>query len=771
MKRILLLVFSGLLFSPLFAQLDLNLLITDAPGPVDFQVVLSTDSFEVQVFELITDAEGVYDGPVDGAPNFWSAGYITFQNCQNFPVFAWFGSGGPMGLSVASVLPWCEEVAVYGCTDPEALNFDPEANNDDGSCFYAEDCESNVVEVIITTEIFGNEISWNIVDANGVEVAGNGVYSSNGSFTQYYCLPDGCYVFEMFDSFGDGWNGGSFAVVVDGGVLASGSLPEGSYGALPFSLNGSDCDSLIVYGCTDPDALNYNPDATIDDGSCAYEAAENDLCADATPLEPGWTLIDNTNTPNNEGIFGECWNFGSGEGEQSSLWFTFTTPQEPAEIYIEAIGDSTFTLTDTQFGLFEECGGEMIYCDGNGGVGLLSAFDFACGELETNTTYILMVDGWNGDQGTCFLYYEVTQPCDDNVYGCTDPEAVNYNPDATVDDGSCEYFECDANILEFVINTQSWGNEISWNIVNESGEEVAGSGNYPSNSTIWETLCLEDGCYVFEMFDSFGDGWNGAAFELLLEGNPVASGTLVSGNYGILGFGINATDCDSIIDVYGCTDPEALNYNPQATIDDGTCSYGFECGISFEVIPDSTNGNSYTVIPSDNIYDAVEVLWDFGDGTTSTDLFPTHIYEEDGPYLLCLFVTFADSIGNLCEISYCQFLSGEIFGGSGVLSGGFTVNVVEPAVLSDGRNSRDYDLSLYPNPTEGMVNIGFDSDNSELITVRVMDLHGKLLEESRVPVAHGVQNLTLDLTDLPQGIYLLGLQGSKQTSYAKVVRR
>ena len=25
------------------------------------------------------------------------------------------------------------------------------------------------------------------------------------------------------------------------------------------------------------------------------------------------------------------------------------------------------------------------------------------------------------------------------VYGCTDPNATNYNPDATEDDGSCEY--------------------------------------------------------------------------------------------------------------------------------------------------------------------------------------------------------------------------------------------------------------------------------------------------------------------------------------------
>jgi len=768
MKRILLLAFAGLLFSPLFGQLNLNLSIIDAPGPVDFQVVLFTDSFQVSTISLITDENGSYNGIVPDTPPFWQSGYVTFQNCQDNSLFVWIGESTPTGVSVQSSIPWCEEIPVYGCTSPDALNYDPEANVDDGSCFFESECDANVAVLVINTDMFPFEISWNIVDENGVEVAGSSGYGS-GTFEEYQCLDDGCYVFEMFDSFGDGWNGGSFSLFVDSTVVASGTLTDGNYGFVPFALN-ADCDSLVTYGCTDPDALNYNPDANVDDGTCIYEAAENDLCADAIPLTEGYTLIDNTNTPNNEGIFGECWNFGSGEGEQSSLWFTFTTPSEPAEIYIEAISDQSFTLTDTQFGLFEECGGEMIYCDGNAGEGLLSAFDFACGELDTNTTYILMVDGWNGDQGTCFLYYDVTEPCGNIVYGCTDPNALNYNPDATVDDGSCEYFECDANTLELIITTQNWGNEISWNIVNEAGEEVAGSGNYPSYSTIWESICLEDGCYAFEMFDSFGDGWNGAAFELVLDSTTVASGTLEDGNFGTIDFGVNATDCNTVEPVLGCTDPEALNYNPNATIDDGSCLYEFECGISFEVVPDSS-GNSYTVIPSENIYDAVEVLWDFGDGTTSTELFPTHIYEDDGPYLLCLFVTFADSIGNSCEISYCQVLSGEIFGGSGVLSGGFTVNVVEPSVLSDGRNLDKNELGIYPNPSDGMVNVLFESERNENLRLRVTDIGGRVVFERSVQSARGQVNLSIDLSTLPSGVYLLGLEGSEKASYAKVVRR
>ena len=39
-------------------------------------------------------------------------------------------------------------------------------------------------------------------------------------------------------------------------------------------IDGTYNGSLIVEGCTDPDAENYDPDATMDDGSCFYGIAD-----------------------------------------------------------------------------------------------------------------------------------------------------------------------------------------------------------------------------------------------------------------------------------------------------------------------------------------------------------------------------------------------------------------------------------------------------------------------------------------------------------------
>ena len=45
--------------------------------------------------------------------------------------------------------------------------------------------------------------------------------------------------------------------------------------------------------------------------------------------------------------------------------------------------------------------------------------------------------------GPWILTYEAELDCKPNVAGCTDPFAVNYNAEATVDDGTCEYRDCE----------------------------------------------------------------------------------------------------------------------------------------------------------------------------------------------------------------------------------------------------------------------------------------------------------------------------------------
>lgn len=185
---------------------------------------------------------------------------------------------------------------VSGCTDPAALNYNASATIDDGSCSYAEPCESNAVVITIVTESWGSEISWNLTNAAGEVVASGGGYSSWNTYTTTLCLPDGCYELQMNDSWGDGWNGGYYM------ISSANSFNEGSlfYGSTTTDLIGINVDCNSVAGCMDNAAVNYNPAANYDDGSCIYNSFNPGMNTNySVGLELEFTFFPN---PTNEGI-------------------------------------------------------------------------------------------------------------------------------------------------------------------------------------------------------------------------------------------------------------------------------------------------------------------------------------------------------------------------------------------------------------------------------------------------------------------------------------
>jgi hypothetical protein len=534
---------------------------------------------------------------------------------------------------------------ILGCTDPEASNYNPNATEDDGSCVYPEPCEENTLEVWFNAGTWPDEVSWEIIGPDSsFYYFGNASDQTDDQLLEL-CVPDGCYELNLYDSFGDGWNGAIIGIYLEGQILIDASLPSGNFDSFVFGVN-AECedDEEPVLGCTDPMALNYDPNATQNDGSCEYIEVDNDLCADATPLEEGTITINNVGAINNENIYGECWNSGGGEGEQTSIWFSFTTPADPATIHIEASGDGTNTFTDTQFGLFEECGGEMIYCDGNSGQGLFSAFNFQCGQLAPSTEYLLVIDGWYGDSGTCLLTYEV-DVCEP-LAGCTDPSAINYNPAAVVDDGSCEYIEdCNDNIVEIITETQVWGNEIGWVIFDADSNNVAMGEGFNSNDVAIDIVCLPDGCYTLDLYDSFGDGWNGSTINLVANGTDVVFTTLDQGFFGTVTFGLGDVDCEeSQDDTLGCTDPAALNYNPEATIDDGSCEYEGPCELNTINFITTTeiwaNEISWLLFDADG-----NIIWQGGDYENNS-LNIEELCLADGCYTLELYDSFGDGWNN-----------------------------------------------------------------------------------------------------------------------------
>jgi PKD repeat protein len=84
-------------------------------------------------------------------------------------------------------------------------------------------------------------------------------------------------------------------------------------------------------------------------------------------------------------------------------------------------------------------------------------------------------------------------------------------------------------LFDMALTTDDYPTETTWTIVNEDSEIVAQGGNYGSANTLYnETVCLDSGCYVFTIYDAYGDGiccdWGEGGYIIEVGGDFVAEG-------------------------------------------------------------------------------------------------------------------------------------------------------------------------------------------------------------------------------------------------------
>ena len=180
--------------------------------------------------------------------------------------------------------------------------------------------------------------------------------------------------------------------------------------------------------------------------------------------------------------------------------------------------------------------------------------------------------------------------------GCMDAYASNYAPGATFDDGTCEPT---CYPLSIAMNAGCDPGETSWSL-SPDGLAIA-PGGVPAGEAEW-TLCLDEGCRDFQLFDLAADGWDsecGAEPHLTLTlGDDTLYQVEAPFFTSTLAFEVclppvthvgcmepQACNYDPAADgpapceytCYGCTDPAACNFDPAATKSDGGCILASGC--------------------------------------------------------------------------------------------------------------------------------------------------------------------------------------------------
>ena len=138
-------------------------------------------------------------------------------------------------------------------------------------------------------------------------------------------------------------------------------------------------------------------------------------------------------------------------------------------------------------------------------------------------------------------------------------------------------------------------------------------------------------------------------------------------------------------------------------------------------------------------------FWDFGDGTTSTQQNPTHLYATTGTYVVSLIVN------NPCGAD----------------------TIYKTIVLLTGIEKENIAplFNIYPNPNNGFLNISAVLKKPETITIGIQNLLGEQVFFSQENNALGNYVKQININRLPQGMYFISISLNGQIKWvSKIVK-
>mgnify|MGYP003131640200 CR=1 FL=1 len=517
--------------------------------------------------------------------------------------------------SLSDTIAYTPTPCIAGCTDPTQISYNPWATFDDGSCA-GTTCDTATqyqITLDITLDNWPGETSWQFVDGLGNTFDYPvGTYDFNDigqTYTYTFCVDQNA-AFEMIinDDFGDGMAGSTSGGTMDGAINiydCSGDtiwyMDNPGFGNVLYSgaLNATPCPTIpVIDGCTDDDYVEFNPLANNDDGSCATLHTYGCTNPNAFNYDSNATMMDLIPDCNYElwigdaggdgwgnsfiGIYQNGIDLGTytlGPGNYQNTWNIILDPGVPVEVRYFEVGGPQQPPQEVQFQTWHNsfkltnANGVVLMHEGqnpfaNNGQGALQSF-----ESPFWTKYV--------DIPFCGT------TCIPTVLGCMDTNSFNYNPNANTDDGTCIPFIYGCT-NEFAFNYDSLANMDDGSciaIVNGCMDSTA--DNYNSNANVDDGSCYYIGCTDTTAlnYDSNATVNNGCIYPVYGCTDPQAF------NYNPLA---NVDDNSCIPVIYGCTDPTMFNYDTTANTDNGSCIpyiYGCIDSLSFNYDPTANTDN------------------------------------------------------------------------------------------------------------------------------------------------------------------------------------
>lgn len=310
---------------------------------------------------------------------------------------------------------------------------------------------------------------------------------------------------------------------------------------------------------------------------------------------------------------------------------------------------------------------------------------------------IFPIEAGTDCDGNCLNDADMDGLCDE-VSGCTEGLACNYNPAATLDDGSCDVPEtgygCDGECL----------NDTDGDGVCDANE-VAGCEDPTACNFVEMPTDLVPCIYAETYYDCDGEC-------------------------------LNDTDGDGICDeleVFGCTDFNACNYEGNATEDDGSC---------YSELPYTLVGDTLLAVG-----DTVTILCD----GASPDAYSYYSWDYGmcSPFMEILYLSSTELVAVMldgfegCTMSYWEYSF-------------YTQCSTDPISLvldpsSDHVPEPSSEIRAYPNPASTHLNLELPATLESGVHLQLFNSVGQVIRSQRAVPGRS----TLFVSDLPAGIYLL----------------
>jgi hypothetical protein len=169
---------------------------------------------------------------------------------------------------------------------------------------------------------------------------------------------------------------------------------------------------------------------------------------------------------------------------------------------------------------------------------------------------------------------------------------------------------------------------------------------------------------------------------------------------------------------------------------------------------------------------AANCIWSFGDGNTSSTMFPTWQYTAVGTYTACVTVSFPDG----CTATDCVTFTVNADGSTnpgGINMQGFTLNVVATMPISNSVSeiSSANDFMIFPNPVSESATIQWNATSTEQGRLDIFNAQGQIISTERYNVSAGAQQVQLNTQSLSAGMYIVRSVSNagavRQTTFVK----